>query len=149
LQVSELAFKTCYATKCNLNQIEPYIRATFIFGIPFSNNTLLRFGFLVRGGRARELVLTREAIKLKRRNGFDILQDILQVCKNGGNKAHIIYAANLNSKRISGYLEFCLESKLLKKQQVKGSIVYRTTPAGLTFLKNHIDATNLKTDFAI
>jgi predicted transcriptional regulator len=88
-------------------------------------------------------------MKLKRRNGFDILQDILQVCKIGANKTHIIYSANLNSKRISIYLKFCLDGELLKKQRVERSFVYHTTPEGLKFLNNHMGVAKEKTNHAI
>ena len=91
-----------------------------------------REGFNARGVRLRS----------KRRNGLDITRDILQVCENGGaNKTHIVYAANLNSKRINNYLEFCLHMKLLTKQFDGDNFVYHTTHEGTHFLKNYFEAT--------
>ena len=72
----------------------------------------------------------------KRRNGFDITRDILKVCVNGANKTHIVYAANLNSKRVDGYLEFCIRMKLLTKQINDGNFVYHTTTEGVHYLRN-------------
>ena len=71
----------------------------------------------------------------KRRNGFDITRDILQVCVKGANKTHIVYAANLNSKRINGYLEFCLNVKFLTRQRKGDNFVYHTTAGGKHFMK--------------
>jgi predicted transcriptional regulator len=79
-------------------------------------------------------------LKSNRRNGFDIAQDILQVCVHGANKTHIVYAANLNSKRINSHLEFCERMKLLTKQSNGGNFVYYTTPEGVHFLRNYFGA---------
>jgi predicted transcriptional regulator len=78
-------------------------------------------------------------LKSQRRNGFDITRDILQVCAHGANKTHIVYAANLNSKRISKYLEFCAKMKFLNKQRSGGSFIYQTTSEGLYFLRNYFE----------
>ena len=79
-------------------------------------------------------------LRSKRRNGFDITRDILQVCVNDTNKTRIVYAANLNNKRIKRYLKFCLDMKLLTKQSNGGSFVYHTTPEGVHFLRTYFGA---------
>ena len=79
-------------------------------------------------------------MRSKRRNGFDITRDILQVCVNGANKTHIVSAANLNSKRINGYLEFCVHMKLLTEQFNGAHFDYHTTPEGILFLRNYFGA---------
>ena len=79
-------------------------------------------------------------MRLKRRNGFDITRDILEVCVNGANKTHIVYAANLNSKRADNYIEFCTRMKLLTKQCNEGNFVYHTTSEGVHFLRNYFGA---------
>lgn len=77
----------------------------------------------------------------KRRNGFDITRDILKVCVNSANKTHIVYAANLNSKRVNRYLEFCVRRKLLTKQSNGENFVhYTTTLDGLHFMRNYFGA---------
>ena len=76
----------------------------------------------------------------KRRNGFDITRDILQVCVDGANKTHIVYAANLNNKRVNRHLEFCVNMKLLTKQSNGENFVYHTTPEGIHFLRNYFGA---------
>jgi len=73
----------------------------------------------------------------KRRNNFNITADILKVCLYGANKTRIVYAANLNYKRVEGYLELCIRLRLLNKQ-LDG--VYRTTTEGARFLKSYFGA---------
>ena len=77
------------------------------------------------------------SLRPKRRNGFDITRDILQVCASGANKTHIVYVANLNSKRINIYLEFCERMKLVTKQLKDGNFIYHITPEGVHFMKNY------------
>ena len=76
-------------------------------------------------------------LRAKRRNGIEILRDVLQVCVKGANKTHIVYAANMNSKRIGSYLDFCLNLKFVKKQYSDKRTIYRTTPEGLFFMSKH------------
>lgn len=77
---------------------------------------------------------------LKRRNGFDITRDILQVCINGANKTYIVNTANLNSKRVNGHLEICMRMKLLTKQFNGKNFIYFTTPEGVHFLRTYFEA---------
>ena len=84
-------------------------------------------------GRRRSLVL-----KSKRRDDFDTIRDILQVCVNSSTKTHIVSAANLNNKRIGKYLEFLVFMKLLVKKSEGKKAVYHTTPYGEDFLKIHL-----------
>ena len=79
-------------------------------------------------------------MRLKRRNGFDITRDILQVCVNNANKTHIVFAANLNNKRVNRHLEFCVNMKLLNKRSNGRNVVYHTTPEGVHFLRNYFGA---------
>jgi predicted transcriptional regulator len=82
---------------------------------------------------------------LKRRSGFDITIDILQVCVKGANKTRIVYAANLNSKRVNTYLDFCAQMKLLSKKSSGRNFVYFTTSDGLLFMRNYLGDPNVKT----
>jgi len=79
-------------------------------------------------------------LESKRRKGFDITLDILQVCMNGANKTRIIYAANLNSKRINTHLQLCLHMKLLTKQSNGKTFVYHTTTDGVRLIRNHLES---------
>jgi predicted transcriptional regulator len=105
------------------------------------------FRILILEKRAREkgMFNGREIhLSSKRRNGFDITRDILQVCVKGANKTHIVYAANLNSKRTNNYLEFCLNMHFLNKQHNGGHFVYNTTTEGVHFMKNYFGAPQLQ-----
>jgi predicted transcriptional regulator len=77
--------------------------------------------------------------KSKRRSGFDITRDILQVCMKGANKTHIVNAANLNNKRINSYLKFCVDTKLLIEQINGTHSDYHTTPEGEHFLRVYFE----------
>jgi len=81
----------------------------------------------------------------KRRNGFDITRDILEVCVNGANKTRIVYAANLNNKRVDSYLEFCIRMNLLIKKFNERNFVYRITDEGVRFLRNYFGASQQNT----
>jgi len=100
------------------------------------------FNVYVFKKRARKAGFTKRGISLKsnRRNGFDITRDILKVCLNDANKTHIVYAANLNNKRINSYLEICLQMKLLTKKFRGGNFVYHTTLDGVKFLRSYFGA---------
>ena len=79
-------------------------------------------------------------MRSKRRDGFEIIHDILQVCVNSSTKTHIVSAANLNNKRINKYLEFLVFMKLLVRKSNGRNSVYHTTPYGEDFLKAHLRA---------
>jgi predicted transcriptional regulator len=81
----------------------------------------------------------------KRRSSFDITRDILQVCVKGANKTHIVYAANLNSKRVNTYLDFCAQMNLLSKKSSGRNFVYFTTSDGLLFIRHYLGDHNVKT----
>jgi predicted transcriptional regulator len=97
----------------------------------------LRFIVGWRRIEGRDGCMRRGFLITKRRNGFDITRDILQVCMKGANKTHIVYAANLNSKRVNTYLEFCAQMKLLTKKSNGGNFIYLTTSDGLLFMRNY------------
>ena len=84
----------------------------------------------------------KEAVRLrsKRRDGFEIIHDILQVCVNSSTKTQIVSAANLNNKRINRYLEFLILVKLLDRKSNGKNVVYRTTYYGEDILKARLRA---------
>jgi len=69
---------------------------------------------------------------MARRNDLDICADILRVARNGANKTHIVYQANLNFKIVEKYLQRLLGSRLLQYTKDKH---YVTTKKGVDFLK--------------
>jgi len=72
----------------------------------------------------------------KNRNRYDIIKDILNVCKNGARKSHIVYRANLNFTIVMGYLETLLAKGLLI---IEKNTWYYTTDKGLARY-NDLDA---------
>jgi predicted transcriptional regulator len=112
---------------------------------------LLVFGFSTDGklNGGRDGFMKQGFMMIKRRNGFDITRDILEVCLKGSNKTHIVYAANLNSKRITSYLEFCIRMKLLTKKSSGEYFVYRTTAEGLSFMRNYFGDAQLQNGYEL
>jgi predicted transcriptional regulator len=75
---------------------------------------------------------------MKRRNSFSITYDIVSACCKGPSKTQIVYVANLNSERVNGYLDACMNLGLIcMEKNVDGHIIYKTTDNGLRFLESH------------
>jgi predicted transcriptional regulator len=67
------------------------------------------------------------------RGWLDIIDFILEVCKSGSLKTHIMYKCNLNSKQVERYLQFLLRCKLLDEVKVSDDSkrhLYQTTEQG-------------------
>jgi len=63
------------------------------------------------------------------------MRDVLEICLKGANKTKIVYAANLNFSRLWRYLGMLLSlGFVVGEYDHSGSIVYRTTKAGMDFL---------------
>jgi predicted transcriptional regulator len=64
-----------------------------------------------------------------------IISQILDICIDGASKTKIVYQANLNFRTINPYLELLTKNDLInvKKEQ---TIIYKTTPRGLSLLDN-------------
>ncbi len=64
-----------------------------------------------------------------------IISQILDICIDGASKTKIVYQANLNFRTINPYLELLMKNGLInvKKEQ---TIIYKTTPRGLSLLDN-------------
>jgi predicted transcriptional regulator len=70
-----------------------------------------------------------------RRGEIEIIRDILEVCLRGANKTKIVYSANLNFSRLEKYFRTLLSLGFIAEEDdPAGSIVYRTTKAGMDFL---------------
>lgn len=64
------------------------------------------------------------------RNFFEIISEILQVAKNGAKKTRIMYSCNLSHRMTQSFLNFLLESDLLRKASA-----FHTTEKGLQFVE--------------
>ena len=65
------------------------------------------------------------------------MHDVLQVCLKGVNKTRIVYYANLNFPRLNRYLRVLSGLGFLAKEiRANGSVLYKTTPAGVYFLES-------------
>jgi len=63
---------------------------------------------------------------------------------HSGNKTRVVYRANLNSLRVNDYLEWLLKTGLLAKEKKGKTVIYRTTPLGLRFLKSYYADVDLR-----
>jgi predicted transcriptional regulator len=70
----------------------------------------------------------------KRRDRIEVIKDILSVADNprGANKTKLVYMSNLNFNRLSTFLQFLLEKKLLEKNEDEN--LYNITVKGREFL---------------
>ncbi len=75
-----------------------------------------------------------------RRDREEIVEHILEICKDTSSKTKIVYQANLNFKNATLFLDQLTDAGLL---EASGPIRtrYKTTPKGLEFLE-HIKAVN-------
>jgi len=74
---------------------------------------------------------------------MDIIANILQAANEGGaKKTHIMYKCNLSFKQLHAYLEFLVETGLLKSNSLRTeandkSFLFETTKKGKAFIKAH------------
>lgn len=67
------------------------------------------------------------------RGWLDIIDFILEVCKSGSLKTHIMYRCNLNSKQVERYIQFLLRCRLLTEIKISDDSkrpIYKTTELG-------------------
>ncbi|WP_268541201.1 winged helix-turn-helix domain-containing protein [Candidatus Nitrosotenuis cloacae] len=77
--------------------------------------------------------IDRNVIGWGNRGWLDIIDFILEVCKNGSLKTHIMYKCNLNSKQVERYIQFLLRCRLLdevKTVEDSKRQLYKTTDLG-------------------
>lgn len=56
-----------------------------------------------------------------KRNREEIISQILNICKDGAIKTHVVYQANLNFKTVEPYLDLLVKNNLLEVQHGKRS----------------------------
>jgi predicted transcriptional regulator len=73
-----------------------------------------------------------------KRNKYEIVREILELCKDPASKTRIVYQCNLNFRTINPHLERLTQTELLEASG-DSSVTYRTTAKGLEALK-HMNA---------
>jgi predicted transcriptional regulator len=75
-------------------------------------------------------------LKSSRRDKYQIIQEILGVCKKGMNKTGIMHKVNLSFNQLGLYLEFLGKNGLIERKNEKNrKILYKTTEKGLEVYK--------------
>jgi len=69
------------------------------------------------------------------RGKIQIMADIVDLCKSGIRKTHIMYKGNLSYEQINRYLYELLEKELITQNLDDGVLTYRATEKGRTFLQ--------------
>ena len=69
------------------------------------------------------------------RGKIQIMADIVDLCKAGIRKTHIMYKGNLSYEQINRYLYELLEKELIIQNLDDGVLTYRTTEKGRSFLQ--------------
>ncbi len=77
-----------------------------------------------------------------RRSRYEIISDILEVCKKGASKTRIVYQVNLNFGTVNFYLDMLIKKDLLTACQATRKL-YKTTPKGEDLLDNMNQLDNL------
>lgn len=80
------------------------------------------------------------------RGWLDIIDFVLEVCKTGTLKTHIMYRCNLNSRQVERYLQFLVRSKLLDEIKVTHNSkrpIYKITELGKRYINLYKELTNL------
>jgi len=70
---------------------------------------------------------------MKYRSRTEIVAMILDAANGGSTKTKIMYKAYLSYNQLKEYLSTLIESNLI--EYLEGSLTYKTTEKGLTFLK--------------
>ena len=68
------------------------------------------------------------------RGKIQIMADIVDLCKAGIRKTHIMYKGNLSYEQINRYLYELLEKELITQNLDDGILTYRATEKGRSFL---------------
>jgi predicted transcriptional regulator len=69
------------------------------------------------------------------RGKIQIMADIVDLCKAGIRKTHIMYKGNLSYEQINRYLYELLEKELITQNLDDGVLTYRATEKGRSFLQ--------------
>ena len=72
-----------------------------------------------------------------RRGRFEIISEILTLCRTPTQKTHVLYKCNLSYDQLQKYLRFLVENDLLAPFEKEGKSFYKTTKRGENFLEEH------------
>jgi len=76
------------------------------------------------------------------RGKVEIMADVVDLCKSGIKKTHIMYKGNLSYEQINRYLLELLKKGFIRQDVDEGAVVYRATEKGRLFIHYY----NLMTD---
>ena len=80
--------------------------------------------------------MSKTACKNENNRGkIQIMADIVDLCKAGIRKTHIMYKGNLSYEQINRYLYELLEKELITQNLDDGVLTYRATEKGRSFLQ--------------
>ncbi len=71
-----------------------------------------------------------------RRSEIEIINEILNLAKDGTRKTRILYQTNLSYTQLQVYLSFLLKSNILKMENNNSVKTYKTTEKGLAVMEN-------------
>jgi predicted transcriptional regulator len=72
-----------------------------------------------------------------RRGRFEIVNEILTLCKEPTQKTHILYRCNLSYDQVRKYLDFLISNNLLEPFSKDGRNYFQTTKKGRKFTEEH------------
>ena len=72
-----------------------------------------------------------------RRDRSLIIDEILEIAKEGVLKTQIMYRANLSFAQLHEYLSLLLNLNLLEALETTGRTIYKTTDKGLRYLQSY------------
>jgi len=79
----------------------------------------------------------------ERRDRLRIVAEILEITRRGALKTQVMYQSRLSFTQVNDYLEFMLETNLMKKIKQDDRNIYKTTPNGLDFVQRYRDLAEL------
>ena len=71
-----------------------------------------------------------------RRSEIEIINEILNLAKDGTRKTRILYQTNLSYTQLQVYLSFLLKSNILRMENNNSVKTYTTTEKGLAVMEN-------------
>ena len=78
-----------------------------------------------------------------KRGRFEIVNNILTMCREPALKTHIMYGCNLSSTQLERYLTLLLSRELLEVVNGEEKRLYRATSKGMKFIAQYKHVTSL------
>ena len=80
------------------------------------------------------------------RGKIEIMADVVDLCKSGIKKTHIMYKGNLSYEQINRYLQDLMKKGFIRQDVSEGVVVYRTTEKGRLFVHYYTLMTDILVD---